>query len=211
MFTSPIVARIYRGNHYRHPKFHFNFALYSQTPDVHSLFMTRVPWNFHRCPVNHRITREAARNTRSKKEVVLAENRDVRGGFRGPEEQSSDLVANKPAVRAHLEGMDLANWPWGPRSSGISHVAGPVASVGNKSGSRELPCPWQDITRQNQQEKRSPMALEGRPTDQRQSWRVKFSAPPGIKEISSLRLPFEKMPTNFDRPQEPHKGDLFHC
>lgn len=133
------------------------------------------------------------------------------GGFRGPEEQSSDLVANKPAVRAHLEGMDLANWPWGPRSSGISHVAGPVASVGNKSGSRELPCPWQDITRQNQQEKRSPMALEGRPTDQRQSWPVKFSAPPGIKEIFSLRLPFEKMPTNFDRPQEPHKRDLFHC
>jgi len=34
------------------------------------------------------------------------------------------FVANKTTVRAHLQGTDLANWPWGPRSSGISHVPG---------------------------------------------------------------------------------------
>lgn len=43
-------------------------------------------------------------------------------------------VANRTAVRAHLEGTGPANWPWGPRSSGISHVPGPLAPVGNKSG-----------------------------------------------------------------------------
>lgn len=66
------------------------------------------------------------------------------------------FVVNKTVVRAHLQGMDLANWPWGPRSSGISHVPGhwPLLETSRLSGS--FP-PLSEIRK-----KSNPSALEGR-------------------------------------------------
>ncbi|OAD59299.1 hypothetical protein WN48_09565 [Eufriesea mexicana] len=59
------------------------------------------------------------------------------------------------AVRKAIVGEDSVDGRSGRRGQW------PLLETSRGPGS---PCPWQDITRQSQQEKRSPMALEGRPT-----------------------------------------------